>query len=377
MTIDTSAWKTYKFGDIALNLKTIVKYPLSEGFERYVGLEHVMPGNIHIKSWGKISDGTTFTRVFRKGQVLFGKRRAYQKKAAIAEFDGVCSGDILVFKANEKYIVSELLPFIVQSDKFFDYAIKTSAGSLSPRTKFKDLAKLKFKLPPLDEQKRLADLLWSVDESVNKYCNLLRKTEVCAKSFIKKVIEQSEEKVVKLIDVCDIVKDKPQDFEGEKKYYSTGAVNDSAQDKYELITFRNRPSRANVYPKINDTGFAVMKNTKKIIFIGDAYNSSIFSTGFVFLRAKENILPKYLHYIVRSDFFQNQKDKKAVPGIMGGIRKNDIEKIKFPLFANSKQYKIVARLDNFEQIINETKKMIIAIKGIQKQIINQIFGGKS
>lgn len=376
MTIDTSAWKTYKFGNIARNLTTAVQDPLLEGIERYVGLEHIIPGNIHIKSWGNVTDGTTFTRVFHQGQVLFGKRRAYQRKAALAEFDGICSGDILVFEVNEKYIVSELLPFIVQSDKFFDYAIKTSAGSLSPRTKFKDLAKIKFKLPPLNEQKRLADLLWSVDKSINKYCNLLKKTEVCAKSFIKKVIEQAEEKFVGLIDVCDKVKDKPQDFKGEKKYYSTGAVHASSQDEYELITFGNRPSRANVYPKINDTGFAVMKNTKKIIFIDSAYNNSIFSTGFVFLRAKENILPKYLYYIVRSDFFQNQKDKKAVPGIMGGIRKNDIEKIKFPLFANSKQYEIVARLDNFELIINKTKKTIIAMKNIQKQIINQIFGRK-
>ena len=173
MTVDMPTWQEYEFGDIARNLTIAVKDPLSEGFERYVGLEHIEPENIHIKSWGNVEDGTTFTRRFRKGQVLFGKRRAYQRKAALAEFDGVCSGDILVFEANSENVVPELLPFIVQSDKFFDYAIKTSAGSLSPRTKFKDLAMLKFKLPPLDEhieeQKRLADLIWSVDEAVEKW----------------------------------------------------------------------------------------------------------------------------------------------------------------------------------------------------------------
>ena len=168
MTVDTSTWQTFEFGDIAQNLTKAIKDPLSEGFERFVGLENIEPKNIHIKSWGNISDGTTFTRVFRKGQVLFGKRRAYLRKAALAEFDGICSGDILVFEANEENVIPELLPFIVQSDKFFDYAIKTSAGSLSPRTKFKDLAKLKFKLPLLDEQKQLADLLWSVDDLIEK-----------------------------------------------------------------------------------------------------------------------------------------------------------------------------------------------------------------
>ena len=142
MTIKTDNWQTYEFGDLARNLTVAVKDPLSEGYERYVGLEHIEPGNMHIKSWGNVADGTTFTRVFKKGQVLFGKRRAYQRKAALAEFDGICSGDILVFEANEDNVIPELLPFIVQGDKFFDYAIKTSAGSLSPRTKFKDLANL-------------------------------------------------------------------------------------------------------------------------------------------------------------------------------------------------------------------------------------------
>jgi len=131
MTINTANWKTFEFGDITHNLTTAVKHPLSNGYKRYVGLEHIEPGNVHIKSWGNVADGTTFTRVFRKGQVLFGKRRAYQRKAALAEFDGICSGDILVFEASEDNCLPELLPFIVQSDKFFDYAIKTSAGSLN------------------------------------------------------------------------------------------------------------------------------------------------------------------------------------------------------------------------------------------------------
>lgn len=369
-------WIVYKFEDFVDNIREQVM-PTKEDSKKYIGLEHLDSGSLHVRRWGtKIQlKGTKFR--MKKGDLLFARRNAYLRRVAIAPHDGLFSAHGMIFRSKNDVISPDFLPFFLSSDVFMDRAIKISVGSLSPTINWGTLRHEEFSLPPLDEQKRLADLLWSVDDSINKYCNLLKKTEVCAKSFIKKVIEQGEEKVVELIDVCDIVKDKPQDFKGEKKYYSTGAVHASAQDEYELITFRNKPSRANVYPKINDTGFAVMKNTKKIIFIDGEYNSSVFSTGFVFLRAKENILPMYLYYIVRSDFFQNQKDKKAVPGIMGGIRKNDIKKIKFPLFANNKQYEIVARLDSFELIINETKKMIIAMKNIQKQIINQIFGGKS
>jgi len=112
MTIDTSKWNKVVFGDIAKCLTIATKDPLSKGLDRYVGLEHIEPGNIHIKSWGNVAEGTTFTRVFRKGQVLFGKRRAYQKKAALAEFDGVCSGDILVCEAIDGAVTQGLLPFI-------------------------------------------------------------------------------------------------------------------------------------------------------------------------------------------------------------------------------------------------------------------------
>ena len=190
MTIDTSNWDKVTLGDIAQSLTVATKNPLSEGFERYVGLEHIEPGNIHIKSWGNVADGTTFTRVFRKGQVLFGKRRAYQKKAAMAEFDGVCSGDILVCDAIEGVVLPELLPFIVQSDRFFEHAIKTSAGSLSPRTKFKDLAKFTFKLPskPAD-QKRIADLLWSIDASIESYEHVIQKLRVSLYALMDHLIQ--------------------------------------------------------------------------------------------------------------------------------------------------------------------------------------------
>jgi type I restriction enzyme S subunit len=104
-----------------------------------------------------------------RGQVLFGKRRAYQRKAAVAEFDGICSGDILVFEPASDDLLPELLPFIVQSDGFYERALGTSAGSLSPRTNWKSLAAYEFPLPPRAEQQRIAELLWAADAAVEGY----------------------------------------------------------------------------------------------------------------------------------------------------------------------------------------------------------------
>ena len=156
----SSTWSLVRFGDVVRNVRETERDPLSAGLERYVGLEHIEPENLHIKEWGLIEEGTSFTQKFVKGQVLFGKRRAYQRKVAVAEFDGVCSGDILAFEPKDDRLLPELLPFIVQSEGFFTNALRTSSGSLSPRTRWRDLAAYEFPLPPLDEQRRIAEILW-------------------------------------------------------------------------------------------------------------------------------------------------------------------------------------------------------------------------
>jgi type I restriction enzyme S subunit len=165
-----------KFADVVRLNTDRTADPASAGIDRFVGLEHIEPENLHIRSWGLVADGTTFTSTFKRGQVLFGKRRAYQRKVAVADFDGVCSSDIYVFESKDpNVLLPELVPFICQSEGFYDYAVKTSAGSLSPRTNWSHLANYEFPLPPVDEQRRIADLLWAADDVISSYQELLEK----------------------------------------------------------------------------------------------------------------------------------------------------------------------------------------------------------
>ena len=160
-------WTRVAFGDVVRLSKIRTKDPESEGYERVVGLEHIDPGNLRIRRWANVSDGTTFSSVFRPGQVLFGKRRAYQRKVAAAEFAGVCSGDIYVLEPAGDALMSKLLPFICQTDAFFEHAVSTSAGSLSPRTNWKSLAAFEFQLPPIQEQVRIVEVLTAVTNVQN------------------------------------------------------------------------------------------------------------------------------------------------------------------------------------------------------------------
>ena len=146
-----------------------------------VGLEHLEPGEVILSSW-EIDSDNTFTKKFTKGQVLLGRRRVYLRKAVLAPVDGICSGDITVIEANPDKLLPELLPFIIQNDAFFNFAMKGSAGSLSPRVKWEHLKDYEISLPTLAEQRKLADRLWAAYHLKESYKRLLAATDEMVKS---------------------------------------------------------------------------------------------------------------------------------------------------------------------------------------------------
>jgi type I restriction enzyme S subunit len=163
LDLDKATWARVAFGDVVRNVNEAIKDASAAHIDRVIAMEHMDPGELYLERWGHIADGTTFTRRVTPGQTLFGKRRAYQRKVAYAEFDAICSGDIYTFEADQTRMLSQFLPLLVRSEPFFDHALKTSAGSLSPRTNWRDLAFFAFDLPPLDEQRRIADMLWAIE----------------------------------------------------------------------------------------------------------------------------------------------------------------------------------------------------------------------
>ena len=179
-------------GDVAEEVRD--NYKETDGNPAVVGLEHLIPGEIRLKEWSEDTN-TTFTKAFHKGQVLFGRRRAYLKKAAVAPVDGICSGDITVISAKPDKILPELLPFVIQNDDFFDFAVGKSAGSLSPRVKWSRLKEYEFNLPSLPQQKELAKLLWSFVDAKEAYEDLIRQTDELVKSQFIEMFGSEKENV--------------------------------------------------------------------------------------------------------------------------------------------------------------------------------------
>ena len=164
-------------GDVAHEVKQ--KAPVGQGLPT-VGLEHLDSGGVELTRWDESAE-TTFTKAFSKGQVLFGRRRAYLRKAAVAPFDGICSGDITVIAAKSS-LSPRLLPFIIQNDALFEHAVTNSAGSLSPRVKWQSLSQFEFELPGIDKQEELADTLWAAQETRSHYGQLIATCDDIVKS---------------------------------------------------------------------------------------------------------------------------------------------------------------------------------------------------
>lgn len=171
----------YKFDQIAFN-STDKKKPVDEDKEHYIGLEHLDSGSLKVTRWGSEIAPKGEKLLMKKGDVLFGKRRAYQKKVAIAPFDGIFSAHGLVLRPKTDVIDPGFFPLFIASDYFLDAAIKISVGSLSPTINWRDLKDLEFDIPSLSVQKKLAKILWAINDTKGAYEQLIQETDELVKS---------------------------------------------------------------------------------------------------------------------------------------------------------------------------------------------------
>ncbi len=170
-----------KFDQIAIN-STEKKKPVEADKEHYIGLEHLDSGTLEVTRWGADVAPVGEKLLMQKGDVLFGKRRAYQKKVGIAPFDGIFSAHGMVLRPKEDVITKEYFPLFISSDYFLNEAIRISVGSLSPTVNWKDLKDLEFYIPTIEEQKRITPLIWAAIDTKNKYKALIKATDDLVKS---------------------------------------------------------------------------------------------------------------------------------------------------------------------------------------------------
>lgn len=192
----------YRFDQIAIN-STEKKKPVEEDRFTYLGLEHLDSGSLKVTRFGSEVAPIGEKLVMHKGDVLFGKRRAYQKKVAIAPFDGIFSAHGMVLRPKEDVIDKDFFPLFISSDYFLDAAIKISVGSLSPTINWRDLKELEFELPDMEKQRELAEVLLSINDTMEAYKKLISATDELVKSqFLGQFGEREGEFYCTLEECC-------------------------------------------------------------------------------------------------------------------------------------------------------------------------------
>jgi len=383
--LDKSKWTKVKFGEVVLEVRATSKNPVKEGLERLVGLEHLDTENIHIKRWGLIKDGTTFSKKFNKGQVLFGRRRAYLKKAAVADFDGICSGDITVFEAKDG-LIPGLLPFIVQNEKFFEFAMKNSAGSLSPRVKFKDLANFEFLLPPKNQQAKIAELLWAADNDIEKTNCLYNSFLGYRKSFINEMFNING-KYLKISDLpVDTINglwtSKEEDIVHINIIRSTEFSEFGEIDLSKLSLFpvsKKQLEGKQLLPGdivLERSGGGPDQPVGRVCYFDLTNGVFSFSNFTSVLRVNDSriILPKYLFYFLLH-FYEKQKTARMQKQTTG-IRNLDYDmytKIKAPAIPTKNQKDIISKIDAIEKTRKSILHKILAGKTVLNNLNNKIF----
>lgn len=376
LNIDKTHWKKYRFDEMVQNISERVE-PSQTNLDMYVGLEHIDPDTLHLSRHGHPSDVEGIKLRFYKGDIIFGRRRAYQRKTALATTDGICSAHAMVVRAKEDVVDPLFLPFLFHSKNFIDMAITISVGGLSPTINWKDIAKQEFLLPPKAEQKRLAELLWAADEVVekekrereilqnqiqiyiNENCNAIGQPKIPFSDLVDvNPTTKFEENEVSLITMPDVSE------EGEIMHQGKAVPSDHKNKG--LTPFQE-----------NDILFAkitpCMENGKGAIAKGLINGVGLGSTEFHVLRPKLASDLYFCYYLTMSKRFRKLAEKQMTGS--AGQKRVQVEFFDFyKLCAPSKDERktIGERLFKMDCSISALKQQISLSQQIKQELINKI-----
>lgn len=368
----------FRFDEIAKESRGTFKGNL-EG-KPIVGLEHIEPYDMLLKNWD-VDVETTFTKEFHKGQILFGRRRAYQHKACVATCDGICSGDITLIEPIEGKVYPDLLPFIVQNDDFFEHAIKGSNGALSPRVKWEHMANFEVNLPSLSEQKVLAEKLWAAYEVKQSYLKMIEATEDMVKSqFVEMfgdpmVNDKQWPKYKNLCEVTQIVlgstpnSKEPSYWDGDIRWITPAEMTDRSyyiNDTERHITEIGRSSANLTMLPEGTVLFSTRAPIGKVAIVG---KEMCCNQGFKNFICSDKLNNVFLFYTLK--FKKDYLCSLGTGTTFKELSKRTVESLKIAVPPIELQTQFENIYNQADKSISELRKSIDAIDKVIKSLINE------
>ena len=377
--------KRYKMIDVVSEISERENCPSSSDYERFVGLEHYVSGEVVITKFGSTANLDSAMKVFHSGDILVARRNVYLKRASVVFFDGLTSGDSIVLRAkNER--VARLLPFVLNTDAFWDYADQHSDGTMSKRLSPNTLMQYEFGLPDDDKQDYLADTLWAAAETKSSYQSLLTQTDELVKSQFIEMFGSlgSDSKgwgLKTLGQCCELNPKRPKGIDDNLmvSFVPMPAVSEYGQIDCSDVKPYGEVKKGFTYFAENDVLFAkitpCMENGKGAVAKGLSNGIGAGSTEFYVLRpiyGKSN--PYWLYIITMFDNFRKGA-RKVMIGTGGQLRVPikflDEYPIALPPIELQMEFEQFVRQSNQSKF--ELKQAIESVSGLIKTLIQQDF----
>lgn len=371
-----------KFGDVVKDVKINIDR-LNNPYEYYVAGDHMDSEDltIHRKGCFTTDDvGPAFIRVFKPGQILYGSRRTYLKKIAVADFEGICANTTFVLETKDPLVLEQrLLPFIMLSKDFTTWSIAKSKGSTNPYVLFSDLADFEFELPPLEEQKVLADKLWAAYRLKEAYKKLLVATDEMVKSQFIEMYRRTHKELT-LESVCTIM--------GKgitPKYVDSSSVVVINQacvhwDGQHLENVKYHNESVPVKKRVLETGDVLLNATgngtlgRCCVFSCPSDENKYINDGHVIAISTDRsvILPEVLNSYLSLSDTQSEIYRQYVTGSTNQIDIvfTDIKQMTVPVPNMREQQQFVSILQQVDKSKFELKQCIENIDKVIKSLIN-------
>ena len=401
LNIKKDKWLKLKLLDVFIKKEENDKENARNRFDRFLKVEHMDAESLHIKRWASQENGDElnpyFYKIFRKGQILFPTRNPHLRRTVLASFDGICGEKTLTLEPIEKYLVPEFIPFLFHSESFYAHTTGAIIGSTNPHVRWRDVANYEFLLPPKDQQAQLAELLWAMDEVIERENRLKTDLESTLNTMIENEIHGIDLHGKVIREVLD-------ELSNDVELVSLSALGTLLKGKGipksdvqeagfpcvrygELYTKHHRIIRdyhSFISEEIKLESILLQKHD--ILFAGSGETiteigkSAAFVDDIEAYAGSDTLLFRpfdmdghYLGYLMNSQLVRQQLNKYGTGATVMHIYNSDLAKVKVPRIDRDRQTEIANKLESISTNAFKLDSKISGSKALQKSLINQIF----
>ncbi len=370
---NVSSWTTVSFGEIAEQIIERIDNPKDSELVDYIGLEHIDSDNLRIANYGKTSEVVSSKFVCKQGDIVFGRRRAYLRKLAVSDRDALVSTDAMVIRPKNN-VSKEFLILTMQTDRFWSEVISRSAGSLSPRIKWRDLSSIEVLLPSSQKQEEIVRLIFSIQGNLEKTENFIQIAEKLKKGLLEELLTKGiGHKKFKKTELGEI----PEEWELRK-----------IKDILTLQYGQGLPEKernGGQYPVVGSNGIVgyhdafTVKGPSIVVGRKGASGEVIWiendcwpiDTSY-FVQLKDGIRVDYAFHLLNSLNLIELSQKGAVPG----LNREDVYQQLVAIPPLDEQKMTVLMIDKENQFGLALKDHLSTMKALRKKLTNSLLSGE-